>query len=181
MTNDIQAKAEFYAKLANVKNLEKLGDGEKAQLIADAIKADLLPRILYSPKAIWDVQPWARRLIGGLLDKSEVDTTEFEEKLTNDRLRVNIWKLDKKARRVKLPPRSFATWIFTSLLEVIQADPFPFDRCSICDDIFVPGKNQKYCSKPCATKALAPWKKRYMKDYMADKRTEERKAKAHGH
>jgi hypothetical protein len=190
-------KADFYAKLANVEKLANLTSAEKEQLMVDAVKADLLPSVFFAMKVtrndkeflkswddpknipgpwalIWDVQPYARKLISDLVDRGETDVREFEKKITEDHLRPEIWRLDKTARRVITYPIVNGI-IFDGLREVIQSDPFPFDRCSICTQFFVPGKNQKYCSKSCATKALAPWKAKYMKTYMSERREIEKK------
>jgi hypothetical protein len=173
--NDIQRKAEFYARLASVKKLEALTLAEKEQIMVDAVKADLLPSVFV--KAAWstiaEVYPLARKIIGDLIDKFKADVRELDEKIRKDSSRATELTLDKKTHRV-IRPRPIRGYIFTCLNEVIDADHFPFARCLMCENIFVPGKNQKYCSKPCATKALAPWKARYMKNYMSDRRRKER-------
>jgi hypothetical protein len=195
--NDIQRKAEFYAKLASIDKLENLERKEKEQLMVDAVKADLLSSVFFAMKVvdknkrflkswddpnnipgpwplIWDVHPWARKLITDLTDIGETDVREFEKYITEHYLRSEIWRLDKSERRVVVHPIVNGV-IFDGLREVVQAVPFPFDRCPICKKFFVVGKNQKYCGKPCATKALAPWKARYMKTYMSDRRKLEEK------
>jgi hypothetical protein len=125
---------------------------------------------------LWDVHPHARKLILSLVDNGEADAREFEKEFT--RRRPEIWRLDKESHRVVPIPLADGA-IFTGLEEVIRADPFPFSRCELetCRKIFVPGKNQKYCGKPCATQALAPWKAKYMKQYFKEKRQAEERSK----
>ncbi|MDP2606090.1 MAG: hypothetical protein Q8S00_26405 [Deltaproteobacteria bacterium] len=197
--NSIQRKAEFYAKLASIEKLESLERWQKEGLMLDAVRAGLIHSLFGAMKAvsknkrflkswgdsdipgpwmmIWDIHPWARTLIGDLVDKGEADVREFEKKITKYLLRSEIWRLDRSTRRVVVHP-TVGGIIFDGLREVIQADPFLFDRCHICENIFVPGKNQKYCGKSCATKALAPWKAKYMKTYMSERRKIEKKGRS---
>jgi hypothetical protein len=191
--NDLERKAEFFANLASINDLAKLSRAEKEQLMVDAVKAGLLSSVFMNMKArakkdkafmkswgepnnipgpwlfVWQVHPWARSLIGDLVDDGEADVRGFDDALNRNHWRPEKWVLDKRSSRVEPQPIMNGV-MFTALQEVVHMSPFPFNRCRQCSKFFVPKKNQKYCSKTCATTALAPWKKKYMKDYMADRR-----------
>jgi len=191
--NDIQRKAEFYAKLANIEKLEALSQADKAQLIVDAMRAELVESFFGIATAgskdkkfmkSWDdaekipgawlpiyaVHPWARKLINSILDTGRVDVREFDEVLTRTKQRPEIWLLNKDTHRVE-PQELITGTLFAGLQRVIiLADHFLFSRCAECKKVFVPAKNQKYCSKSCATKALAPSKRKYMREYMRERR-----------
>ena len=191
---DTQRMAEFYARLASIDDLAGLDRVGKEQLMIDAVRAQLIHSVFTRMKAsdfskdkrlekswggpdmpgpwpmIAEGHPWARKLINDLLDNGEVDVEEFEKNVTERGWRSWKWQLDKDSHRVEAIPVANGQ-LFDGLREVILADPFPFDRCPICKAVFVPNKNQKYCGKACATKALAPWKAKYMKDYMRGHKT----------
>jgi hypothetical protein len=180
--NDIEQKAEFYAKLANIEDLESLPSVEKEQLMVDAVKVGLLSSVFYAPKnkrlpkdvpAAWfwiaGIHPWARRLIGDLVDTGETDVRELDKTAMANHWRPEVLILDKAVHGV-VPRHTMNGTAYDGLMEVVYSRPFPFSRCQKCGNIFVPAKNQKYCGKSCATKALAPWKNRYMKKYMKERR-----------
>jgi hypothetical protein len=199
--NDVERKAEFYAKVASIADLEALPLVDKSQLTLDAVKAGLLspaflPGVVFDPgpgfpapkkrkrskpdnSLAWffikGIHPWARKIISSLVDHGKVDpaiTLELDKAARENHWQPEGWDLDKATRRL-IPRPTQDGVMYAGLMEVI--DPFPFDRCPQCKNFFVPGKNQKYCSKTCSTKALQPWKRKYMKTYMADKRKTEAK------
>ena len=72
--NDIRQKAEFFAKLTNIENLDKLESVEREQLMVDAVRAGFILSSLFrgwkgTPYA-WDmiveIHPLARKFINDL-------------------------------------------------------------------------------------------------------------------
>lgn len=191
--DDVERKAEFYAKLANVKDLKSLPPADKVQLMIDAVKAGLLspaflpgfefdagPGFPPAPKRkkanqgrsvawffIEGIHPWARKIISDLVDTGKADFRQLEDAAIKHQWRPEVYILHKKTRRITPRPTQDGV-MYAGLLEVI--DPFLFDRCQECTNFFVHAKNQKYCSKPCSTKSLQPWKRKYMKGYMQERR-----------
>lgn len=190
--NGIQSKAEFYAKLANIEQLKDMQPADQGQLMIDAVRAGLMESAFTLMTVarkdrhfveswlgggkipgpwimIYDVHPWARDLIRSAVDKGEVDAREFEEALTKNHWRPEKWILNEKTHRLE-PQRIINAGIVYGLRDALLANPLPFTRCAKCQSIFVPGKNQKYCGKSCATETLKPWRSKYMKTYMRDRR-----------
>jgi hypothetical protein len=173
---------EFYAKLANIEDLKSLPSVEKEELMLDTVKAGLLHSLFYAPKgkrspkdvpAAWLylewIHPWARQVIGDLVDSGKADIRGLTKVAVANHWLPEFLVLDKATHRV-VPQHTMDGIAYDGLMEVIYYKDLPFARCAICKRIFVPVKKQKYCSKSCAAKALAPWKNKYMKKYMKEKR-----------
>jgi hypothetical protein len=180
MDNDMSRLTEFYAKLANVEDLESLPSVEKEELMLDTVKAGLLHSLFYAPKgkrkgtpAAWLyvewIHPWARKVITGILDNGEADVRELNKVAMAYKWLPEKLILDKAANRV-VPVHTMNGIAYDGLMEVIRQRPFPFQRCQQCNKIFSPDRNQRYCSKACSTKSLQPWKRKYMKGYMQERR-----------
>ncbi len=124
------------------------------------------------------VQPWAYKLINALVDSGKVDVRAFYKEM----LRPATWKVENgKVVEDYIPWELADKELWVDLVRlVLSPDSFPFRRCALCRTIFAPAskKQKKYCSKECANKAvsLTPERRKYMKDYMADKRQAERKS-----
>jgi len=198
-----EKRTQFYARLASTPSLRKLRDSEKLKLVEDVrgldfpllstfgnagakVSADKRVSLFRSwgmgdhvpPEwqAIWEVHPWARRLINGLLNYGRVDLQPFIRQLP----KVNSLTLDKETYtvRVGIAPTVLYKEILFDLLRTLRQSPFPFRLCPVCKAIFVRVKRQKFCSPTCTTKGLPEERKKqrreYMKQYMAKTRREQK-------
>jgi hypothetical protein len=200
LSMDYELTAQFFAELARCKDLSRLEPWEQTKLVSDLQKADLLQspfsrmaRAISKNKnfmnswksggsipgawrAILSIHPWAYRVINALVDSGEVDTRVFHKQM----LRPVQWKLENGRIESLYDPLEMAEkdlWVPFVRLMVNSNHLFPFRRCSLCKTIFVPKskKQRKYCGKECGNKAvsLTPKRRKYMKDYMKEKREAE--------
>jgi hypothetical protein len=90
----------------------------------------------------------------------------------------SVLKLDRKTWIVRrwFKEESIRDELIAEFIPIIQQSsfPFPFRRCPVCFVVFVPGKNQKYCTPTCTAKgteaARKDARKEYMRGYMAKRR-----------
>jgi hypothetical protein len=189
---DHQLTAQFFAQLTRHKDLPLFEQWEREKLVSDLQKADLLQSPLSRsarriekdktwkdgrepPPGPWhairSIHPWAYKLINAVVDRGEVDTRDFHKKM----LRPVQWKLENGRIVSMYDPLEMAEKdLWVPFVRLMLSDPFLFLRCALCKMIFVPAskKQKKYCGKECANKAvsLTPKRRKYMKNYMADKR-----------
>lgn len=123
------------------------------------------------------VHPWAYKIINALVDSGKADVQDFYKEMVIPA----TWKIDDGKVIVDYNEFEYADkelWVELVGLLLSSSDDFPFRRCALCRTIFVPNskKQKKYCSKECANKAvsLTPLRRKYMKNYMADKRKADR-------
>jgi hypothetical protein len=199
-------RAEFYARLASIANLSdlSLSEGLKLQEEMELVRFPWLRtlssvrerlgkvnpslagvgeeelrrfRNTFSSVAFHDIHRYARNLINGLVNNAEFDLT-FHRPL--DRI---ILRLDTKSQRVieNFKDPDPQDEMILDLLDLLRQPNFPFRRCLVCKIIFVPVKNQRYCSPACTYKGTEQARKEqkaiYMRDYMRKRR---RKATAAG-
>lgn len=202
-------RAELYGHLASIPSLRNLRDSEKLKLVEDVRGLGFPLLSLFSKAgtkvtakrhaslisswgvgrpvpvewhALWEVHSWARRLIKELLDKGRVDLQPFIRQLPV----VVSLTLDKETYAVRegMDAKILYKEIFLDLVRTLRQSPFPFRLCPLCKTIFVPVKRQKFCSPRCATKGLPEESKKqrreYMKRYMAQKRSNDKKKKQRG-
>jgi hypothetical protein len=113
------------------------------------------------------VHPWTRKWILGLLDKGEVEDLDTDAipggtklVLTNDTAR--------RAPRGKPDPGFPQEEAILDLYWILQREKFPFRRCPVCRSIFVPFKQQRYCTPQCARTALRETRRETRRDYMRE-------------
>src|SRR5205809_7109303 len=124
--NDIRQKAEFFAKLTNIENLDKLESVEREQLMVDAVRAGFILSSLFrgwkgTPYA-WDmiveIHPLARKFINAFVNmEKHVDVRELQNKPPSE-----MWSFDKTTRSVEEHPVATTT-MFEALREVIRIKP----------------------------------------------------------
>lgn len=200
MDAEERKRAQFYARLASVPKLDGLRTSEIVELFEDmqglgffrvsdpssirnhlkrvnpSLKLeDETPehlaqfREMFLESALRDIHQYAHHLINALLGKGQVDTTFGP-------LNATYLLLDRKTYRVRrVVKRADAqNEMLLDLLDLVQQRNFPFRRCPRCHVVFVPVKNQKYCSSECAYRATEEARKekkrKYMRTYMATRR-----------
>jgi hypothetical protein len=200
MNHLLRKRAEIYAQLANVADLELVERWRKEKLIADVRAAGMLeasynvwPTKLLADKElivswgnphpprewlpIFRVHPWAYKFINQFLDTGEPKgVRNFHRK---EMIRPVGWKLENDRVRSFYDPREMAEKeLYVDLVRVItqQADPFPFRRCALCKTIFVRFGKQKFCSKRCTDTSIGS-RNEYMKNYMARNRLRKKMAR----
>ena len=112
-------------------------------------------------------------MIGGLLDKGEVDLSALPD------LNKTVITLDRKTRTttVRVLPPDPQYEMLVDLVQLIRLKDFPFARCQQCPTIFVPVKNQKFCSAQCSRQAGAKPRRDYMRGYMRERRNSKSRRK----
>lgn len=69
------------------------------------------------------------------------------------------------------PRQLYTDWITPLFHElVLPGVPFRFARCPQCKRVFLPGKNQRFCSANCQTAANREHRREYMREYLKDRR-----------
>lgn len=200
MDSKDRKKAEFYARLASIEKLESLSLSEAIKLqeematlgfpwlqklasthnrlreASPSLTADIGDEKIrefqkvFSSVAFHDIHRYSRDIINGLLENGEFDLTFY-----NPFNRITV-QLDRKAYRAtehvkRVDPQDE---MILDLLNLIRLPNFPFRRCLACEAIFVPVKNQRYCSPICTYKATQQIRKKekanYMRGYMRKRR-----------
>lgn len=125
-------------------------------------------------QVLLDAHEGCRPILNDLLDGKEVNPIEVRE------VRFLLLRLDAQTGRLQY--RSFGndpTRTLRGVFEgILRQDIFPFRRCLACRAVFVPGKNQKYCTPACLIKGTEARRKDerrgYMREYMAKKRAKKK-------
>jgi len=132
---------------------------------ANSWRAGAVP---YQWLLIWEVHPFAYRVINNLIDHGGADVRELAGK------RLKPTTLQTNGVLAYEAAEWIVSGLFEKLWEAITTQPFSFQRCALCKTIFVPSskKQKKYCSKQCSNKAvsLTPKRRAYMKDFMEGER-----------
>lgn len=204
MSPEDRKRAEYFARLASLPTLDGIPVSEAIRLQEDLVQLGYrwlktVPTIRehlrkMNPflsendlteekvKAFRQWLPWIvlhdlhqdSKMISDLLDtgKTELDPIKQGTILTLDRESRTITEEGKDPN-----PQ---TEMLVDLVRIIRFKNFPFLRCPTCSTIFVPVKNQRFCTAKCSQTAKAetqPEKKKdYMRDYM--KRWREKKNKS---
>jgi hypothetical protein len=212
MKREDRRRAEFFARLASLPQLDGIPTSYAAKLLEDMLQlgyrwlahdhsisarlrelnpllsegelsAENIEGFKQSLKfvALHELHRHARELIGGLLDGRYLDPSRMGP------LKRTIIRLDPVSGRIAVQANASdpdpQAEMLVDLVRLIALDNsrFPFARCPVCPTIFVPMKNQKFCSADCLRRANAetrPQKKReYMRDYMRKRRSKQSKLK----
>jgi hypothetical protein len=193
-------RAEFYARLASIPSLtglplsealrlqeemERVGFPwlrkissvrkrlEKANvtLPADAGDEELRRfKQTFRAVAFHEIHRYAHDIINGLLDDGKFDWSSYRP------LPKTVIRLDKEAYKateeVKEPDPQDE--MILDLLDLVRQPNFPFRKCPACNVVFVPVKNQRYCSPTCTYKVTEQGRKKqkatYMRGYMRRRR-----------
>jgi hypothetical protein len=207
MDGQQQRAAQFYARLASIPSLDDLREGERLLLTEDLdavtrswFQEVIMPNIdelhphaltrgldVSLREALPGLHYMVRDPICGLLDGEVIRAPygaipELTWRLKNGV--VHEERDNSKSMLKKFAGASFATIIqeycLIELAQILRQKPFPFRRCVVCRQVFVPVKRQRYCSPNCAFQGTETMNKKekkreYMRAYMAKQR---QKAKA---
>jgi len=210
MENEQHALMEFFARLASIPSVEELREGERLLLLEDLAGISWRPQLtpetseeererLDKEKAafqqavrkndLWPpilekVHQQARALLWGLLDGQTVLTPSVT-------LPRQPFRLDREGRIDAGPgPKGIkmqgvSDRLMMELLALLRPyQSFPFRRCPVCQNIFVPVKRQKFCSPNCTYKSVESKRKEekreYMRTYMANRRKRMKKTRQKG-
>jgi hypothetical protein len=206
MDNNQQAIAEFWARLASIRSLEGLREGERLLLVEDfknkvlvwldaSLQKDDCPFDLTfgldAPlyRALTLLHKDARKIIGDLLDGKPVEApSEAMPRLTwvlKDGI-LQEQAVDSPHTISRLPVPEICGHYLVELVQTVRFRPFPFRRCPVCQSVFVRAGKKMYCSAICTIRAAEDARKdskrEYMREYMAKKRkqTKARKGRKEG-
>jgi hypothetical protein len=198
MHSQDRKRAEFFARLASLPQLDGILTSVAIELIEDmlelsypwlakdtlirekllrlnpflpdeALTAEKLRQFkeTLSLVALHDVHKYSRKLITELLDQGKTDLSSIEP------LQGTVLVLDREAGTITEHPKEIdpQNEMLVDLVRIIH-QRFPFQRCPVCQTIFVPWRNQKYCSLKCAngSEEEREQKKTYMREYMRKRR-----------
>jgi len=198
MDEENQAIAEFWARLASIRDLGELREGERLLLVEDFkkkvwqwIEASLQKDPNHYPldltfgldaplsRALTILHKDARGIIGDLLDGKSVQApSEALPRLTwtlQDEI-LQEKTVDSPYTLSRAPVPEICSHYTHELVQIVRLRPFPFRRCPICQSFFVRAGKKVYCSAACtiraAEEARRETKREYMREYMAKKRAQ---------
>src|SRR5262245_39085259 len=125
------------------------------------------------------VHPWARTLITTLVDGKEVALRplgQFEGTILQFHESTGTVQEQFEGSLLRNEP-------IVALGQVLRRTTPSFRRCPYCRTVFVPGKNQKFCSSVCTAKGTEAARKDerrgYMRLYMAARRQQAKEQSGH--
>lgn len=185
--DDQLALAESFAELANLEPVEGLAEPEQLKVASRFLYA--LPERLRtgfhrvarqrgsgSHEAVASYLMVIQHHVRGVLRDLFAG-----QPATSPRLRAEpaTWRLEDGSLTVERHPHEPVVAAFVELCE--RPGPFPFRICPVCQRIFARVRRQRFCSPPCASRAVEASRKEerreYMRRLMAARRAKMRKTR----